>query len=182
MQDQSARETEVIQTLARDAKLKEYTGVRNGANGPLVFVAHPIRITNGACLICHSRPEAAPKTMIDTYGREGGFGWKLNEVVGAQIVTVPTSVSAERAANAFRSMMLALLATFVPLFVALNVLLHVVITRRIRKMSWLAEQVSTGKPGAGDFDASGTDELSTLARSFERMRTSLFSAMKLLER
>lgn len=176
-----AWETEVIQKLAQDPNASEYTGIRDTPSGQSVFVAHPIRITNGACLTCHSRPENAPKTMIDIYGREGGFGWKLNEVVGAQVVTVPTSVPAQRAAAAFRSTMLAMLGIFAALLVAVNVLVHVVVTRRVREMSRIAEQVSTGKPEAGDFDASGSDELSVMARSFSRMRTSLASAMKLLE-
>jgi len=174
-------ESEVIQRLAQDPNLKEYTGVRNIGSSQSVFVAHPIRVTNGACLTCHSRPENAPKTMIDTYGRDGGFGWKLNEVVGAQVVTVPTSVPAQRAAAAFQSTMLALLGIFVLLLVALNVVVHVVVTRRVRTMSRIAEQVSTGKPDAGDFDTSGSDELAAMARSFMRMRTSLASAMKMLE-
>jgi protein-histidine pros-kinase len=35
--------------------------------------------------------------MVAAYGRQNGFGWKLNEVVGAQIVTVPLSVPLARA-------------------------------------------------------------------------------------
>jgi protein-histidine pros-kinase len=176
-----AWEADLIQKLALDSGTKEYTGIRETPGGQLVYVAHPIRITNGACLICHSRPEVAPKTMIDTYGREGGFGWKLNEVIGAQIVTVPTSVPAQRAAKTFQSTMLTLAGIFVLLVVALNVLMYVVVTRRVREMSLIAEQVSTGKPVTSEFDASGSDELSILARSFTRMRTSLASAMKMLE-
>ncbi len=174
-------ETAVIRKLAQEPKLEEFSGVRDTPSGRSVFVAHPIRITNGACLTCHSRPENAPKTMIDTYGRDGGFGWNLNEVVGAQVVTVPTLVPAERAAEGFRRTMLALGGISVLLLIALNVLVHVVVTRRVREMSRIAEQVSKGKPGAGDFDASGSDELSAMARSFVRMRTSLVSAMKMLE-
>jgi protein-histidine pros-kinase len=176
-----AWETEVIRKLALDPNLTEYSGVLDTLSGQSVFVAHPIRITNGACLTCHSRPENAPQTMIDTYGRDGGFGWKLNEVVGAQVVTVPTVVPSERAATAFRQTMLAIGGVFVVLLIALNILVHLLVTRRVREMSRFAELVSTGKPGAGEFDASGSDEISALARSFMRMRTSLASAMKMLE-
>ena len=42
-----------------------------------------VRITNPACLTCHSSVEAAPKTMVDKYGPANGFGWNLNEVVSA---------------------------------------------------------------------------------------------------
>ena len=48
-----------------------------------------------ACLRCHSSVEAAPKTMVDKYGPANGFGWQMNEVVGAQIVSVPLGAGAD---------------------------------------------------------------------------------------
>jgi protein-histidine pros-kinase len=48
-------------------------------------------------------------------------------------------------------------------------------------MSAIADKVSLGQFEAAELDASGSDEISTLARSFGRMRTSLTSAMKMLE-
>ena len=44
------------------------------------------------CLECHSQPEAAPKALIKHYGAQNGFGWNLDEVIGAQIISIPTSV------------------------------------------------------------------------------------------
>ena len=35
--------------------------------------------------------------MVDLYGNSNGFGWQLNDVIGAQIVSVPMSVALDRA-------------------------------------------------------------------------------------
>ena len=37
--------------------------------------------------------------MRAIYGDDGGFGWKLNEVVGTQMVVVPYTLPAELAAQ-----------------------------------------------------------------------------------
>ena len=39
--------------------------------------------------------------MIDIYGPDNGFGWNLNEIIGAQIVTVPLQVLLDRARGTF---------------------------------------------------------------------------------
>jgi protein-histidine pros-kinase len=77
--------------------------------------------------------------------------------------------------------MLSLVAVFAALLVALNILIHVVVTRRVKTMSQIADEVSRGKFEAPEFEPSGSDELSLLARSFGRMRASLVAAMKMLE-
>ena len=46
--------------------------------------------------------DAAPKTMIDTYGSANGFGWKVNDIIGAQVVSVPIAVPIQRANYAFK--------------------------------------------------------------------------------
>ena len=35
--------------------------------------------------------------MIALYGSKNGFGWKLNEVVAAQVVSIPLAVPLQRA-------------------------------------------------------------------------------------
>jgi protein-histidine pros-kinase len=103
------------------------------------------------------------------------------EIIGAQVVSVPMAVPLQRASLMLRTYMASMLGIFVFLFVALNIMVHMFVTRRITQMSKLADQVSMGQFNAEEFDAKGNDELSVLARSFGRMRTSLSSAMKMLE-
>ncbi|MDB5950058.1 MAG: Signal protein [Massilia sp.] len=174
-------EADLVNTLRARPALTELVGQRNTATGPALYVARPLQIKSEDCLRCHSVPDAAPKTMLDIYGRNNGFGWKHMEIIGAQVVSVPMDVPLQRASVMLRTYMLSMLGIFVFLLIALNVMVHLFVTRRITQMSKLADQVSLGEFNADQFDVKGSDELSALARSFGRMRTSLTSAMKMLE-
>ncbi len=120
--------------------------------------------------------------MIDLYGTANGFGWKLDDVIGAQIVSVPMSVALDRANEAFKIYVGALIAVFAVTIVLINLLLHFVIVKPIRRMSAIASEVSLGNIDAPEFAESGRDEIASLAGSFNRMRRSLANAMKMLER
>lgn len=174
-------EADLIHTLRAKPALTELVGQRSTSIGPALYVARPLQIKNAACLRCHSVPDAAPKTMLDIYGRNNGFGWKHMEIVGAQVVSVPMEVPLARASAMLHTYMLSMLGIFVFLLIALNIMVHVFVTRRITRMSRLADQVSLGEFNDEQFEVKGSDELATLARSFARMRSSLASAMKMLE-
>jgi HAMP domain-containing protein len=174
-------EVDVVQKLRKSPDLKEYIGERNTATGRSLYIAQPLQIKDAACLACHSTAAAAPKTMLDIYGSNNGFGWQLNEIIGAQVISVPMAVPLQRAQSIFRTFMLSLLGVFVAVFIALNVMVYLFVTRRIKNLALVADQVSMGKFEAADFDVKGNDELSALAQSFTRMRTSLASALKMLD-
>ena len=174
-------ESGIIAEFARDPSLKDFTSTRDGPTGPILSISRPIRITDKDCLTCHSTPSAAPASMIDLYGSANGFGWKLGDVIGAQIVSVPMQVALDRANDAFKVYLLALVAVFAVTIVLLNLLLHFVIVTPIRRMSAIASEVSLGNMDAPEFAERGRDEIASLAGSFNRMRRSLANAMKLLE-
>ena len=99
-----------------------------------LYISYPIRITNPACLSCHSTPEAAPAAMIDIYGDEGGFGWKLNEIVGTQMVVVPYTLPAQLAQKTFISFLISMAVIFLILFLVINITIRklVLMSRRPR--------------------------------------------------
>jgi protein-histidine pros-kinase len=174
-------EVDVVQKLRSTADLKEFVGERDTATGRSLYIARPLQIKDPVCLGCHTTAAEAPKTMIDIYGPNNGFGWKLNEVVGAQVISVPMAVPLARANDIFKTFMLSLLGVFVAVFIALNMMVHLFVTRRIKHLCGVADEVSMGKFDAQEVDARGNDEISALGRSFNRMRTSLASALKMLE-
>ena len=174
-------EADLIHALRARPAIKELVGERQTATGPALYMARPMQITDAACLNCHSVPDAAPRTMLDVYGRNNGFGWKHMEIIGAQVVSVPMAVPLTRAGTLLQTYMLSMLGIFVFLFIALNVMVHYFVTRRITRMSRLADEVSLGQFNDAEFEIGGSDELATLARSFSRMRASLASAMKMLD-
>jgi protein-histidine pros-kinase len=174
-------EADLIQTFRNDAAQKELMGERDTPTGRSLYIARPIQIKNPACLACHSVPSAAPKSMLKLYGEANGFGWKHNEIVGAQVVSVPMSLPIHNAERAFRTFMSLLAAVFAAVFLVLNVMLSWMIVRPIHRMSKAADRVSTGDFQIEEFSERGKDEIAVLGASFNRMRRSLQKAMQMIE-
>ncbi|ROZ78376.1 DUF3365 domain-containing protein [Ramlibacter sp. WS9] len=173
-------EADVVNRFRNYPDVKEVVAERQSSTGRSLFIAKPIQITNPACLQCHSTAAAAPPTMIKIYGEANGFGWKHNEIVGAQMVTVPMEVPLQKAERAFTTFMGSLAAVFVAVFIVLNIMLSWLIVRPIRRMSQSADKISTGEFGEPEFNEKGGDEVAVLGSSFNRMRRSLEKAMQMI--
>ena len=96
-------EADVVNIFRNDPGRTEVTGHRETPDGASLYFCAPIRVDDASCLTCHSTPETAPVDMVKIYGSANGFGWKLNDVIGAQIVSIPAKLadaSAERALKA----------------------------------------------------------------------------------
>jgi HAMP domain-containing protein len=163
------------------AKGSELVGERDTAAGPALYLARPIQIKDAACLACHNTVAEAPKTMIELYGPANGFGWKLNEIIGAQIVSVPSALPIQRANHTFKVFMLLLTLVFVLTFILLNVMLHSIVIQRIKTLSKLADQVSLGNLETAEFKTRSKDEIGVLTGALARMHKSLVQAIKMLE-
>ncbi len=174
-------EVDIVNQFRSGGDAKELIGERDTPTGTSLYIARPLRISNPACLTCHSSVEAAPKTLVDRYGPANGFGWNLNEVVGAQIVSVPMDVPLQRASRSFNVFMTAQVAVFVAVGVVLNLMIWLVIVRPVTRLSSLADRVSQGEMEAPEFDSGSKDEIGNLAASFNRMRTSVVQAMRMLD-
>lgn len=174
-------ETDVVNTFRNDQSKTEITGVRETPIGPSLYLARPFQIKDAACLTCHSTSDVAPPAMVKIYGASNGFGWKHQETIGAQIVSVPMALPIENANRAFYTFMTALTIVFLVLFVLLNVMLSYLVVRPIRLMSQAAVQISTGDTDVADLDEKGKDEVAHLAKAFNRMRRSLEKAIQLID-
>lgn len=175
-------EADIVHQFRNATDRPELVGERDTPTGKSFYIARPMQIKAEACLYCHSTVDAAPKTLVEQYGPANGFGWKLNEVVGAQIVSVPTDVPLARAEAAFRTFMISLTAVFAFIFVALNLMLWFMVIRPVTRLSRFADQVSQGdNMEAPDFPVASRDEIGVLTQSFNRMKKSMVQAMKMLE-
>jgi len=175
-------EEDIIQYFRNYQDVKEYSGVRSTPTGQYLFLGRPFKISKKGCLVCHSTPDAAPASMVKKYGAHNGFGWKHNEIIGAQIVNVPMAIPIARADATFKVFMIVLAGVFAAIWLVLNVFLHLIIIRRVNKIAAKAEEISKGNMSVAEFDQSGKDELSSLGHSFNLMYRSLSSAVKLLDR
>jgi protein-histidine pros-kinase len=166
----------------RDGRAKvELIGERDTPTGRSLYLAHPIQIKDKGCLKCHSTVEVAPRTMIEQYGNANGFGWKMDEIIGAQVISVPTKVARTRADQAFKIFMISLTAVFMFIFVALNLMLTFIVIRPVTQLAAMADKVSLGDFDTPAFKITRNDEIGRLATSFGRMKTSLEKAMKMLD-
>lgn len=174
-------ESDVVNAFRNGAE-KEIVGERDTPSGRVLYIARPIQIKDPACLACHSVPSAAPASMIKVYGESNGFGWKHNEIIGAQVVSVPMALPVKNANDTFMVFMGSLAAIFLATFLVLNAMLSFMILRPIRLMAGAADKISTGDFNVPEFSGKSGDEIAALGTSFNRMRRSLQKALKLIER
>ena len=176
-----AWEEDIVNQFKHEADMKEFIGERETPTGTALFIARPIRLTNPACLACHSTPDAAPKTLTDKYGPSNGFGWTLNDTLGVQVVSVPMTLPLRQADQALLIVMAVLTGVFLLIGATLNFMLWKLVIQPVSRLSTIADRVSLGEFEAPEFKVDSKDEIGTLSESFGRMRTSLTHAMKMLD-
>jgi uncharacterized protein DUF3365 len=118
-------EADIIDDFRRNPHKPELITERETHNGRVLDLSHPI-VSGGPCLSCHGAADKAPRSMIAAYGAQSGFGWRLNEVVGAQIVSAPMAVALEHSArtrNLFLGVLAGVLLLLIGLFNALPILM-----------------------------------------------------------
>ncbi|MGK7943150.1 MAG: DUF3365 domain-containing protein [Microcystaceae cyanobacterium] len=173
-------ESLIVENFRNNPNIPETFGFRELPGGKIFYIARPISVSNESCLRCHSDPSIAPKSQLTTYGSENGFGWELNEIVGAQIVSVPAS-RVFATAQRLQVLVMGILGTCILLAMLLiNGFLKKAVTTPLKKMSQLAQQVSTGDLD-GEFTHPENDEIGVLATSLNRMKVSLEIAMNMLK-
>jgi protein-histidine pros-kinase len=173
-------EADLVEEFRKSRDKTEIVGERDTPSGRALYMARPMKIASPACLACHDTAEDAPKTMTERYGAANGFGWKLNDILTAQIVSVPTQLANQRARGVFKTFMISLAAVFGVLAVAINALLIFLVIRPVNQLSAMASNVSLGNTEIAEFPVSGKDEIAELSISFNRMGRSLVEAMRML--
>jgi protein-histidine pros-kinase len=174
-------EVDVVNGFRQNPTRTESSGERDTPEGKSMFLARPIQIKDPACLVCHSTPDQAPRTLIETYGSNNGFGWKVNDIIGAQVVSVPANVAIQRANYTFKVFLFSLAVIFVCTVALLNALLYYLVIRPVKRLSKLADEVSLGNLDAGDFRTRSKDEIGVLTDALNRMKASMVQAIKMLE-
>ncbi len=173
-------EADVIRELGNHPGMAEITGERDATTGRVLYLAKPL-VAQASCLECHSVPAAAPKAMLTVYGPDNGFGWKLGEVVGAQIISVPTAVPLEVADKAYQQLLIFLAVLLLLTFAALDCGVYWLVILPLKRVSETADRVSKGEKNVAPLQVLGKDEIAAVTASFNRMQLSLAKALKMLD-
>lgn len=178
-------EVGLIRAYQDNAALKELTGQLGEGSSERFYVTRPIRLSNPACLECHSTPDVAPKAMIAKYGASNGFGWKLHDVVGLQVVEVPVAPTRAKAINSFLVTIGSLTCIFVLSSAIFLLLLRRHVTRPLEAITRSAHDISlntpSGNPAAPDLRAEG-GQFSELYEAITRLKASVDGAVDAIRR
>ncbi len=174
-------EAGIVERFRQSSSLNEQRGFRSTPSSELFFIARPIQITQQSCLECHGIVADAPTSMIEFYGDQNGFGWELNEIVGAQMISVPASQVRKNARQSFVLIMGIVTIAFATAIFLVNFWLRKFVIRPLNRMAMAAEAISTGDMEA-EFEVTSKDEVGSLGEAFQRMKMSLSMAMSRLER
>jgi signal transduction histidine kinase/CheY-like chemotaxis protein len=169
----------LVERFREQPSLKTANGYRVKNGEQLFYITQPLAAAPASCLECHSTPEAAPKSLINTYGDKNGFNWQLNEIVAAQMVYVPADEVFARG-NKYLSLTMGIFVSIFTLVVLLiNWLLKHTVIQPIRQLTGIAKQASSGiltSDILGQFDSPQVakftqryDEPGQLARAFQYM-------------
>jgi protein-histidine pros-kinase len=174
-------EGDIIALFRNEPARQELVVERDTAAGATLNLARPIAVRDNACIACHGTPAQAPPALTRSYGTVNGFGWKLGETIGAQILTVPMEVPLKLARDAYIKFLIVLAVMVAVVVAVLNALLHYLVIAPVKTVSAIADRVSLGEEGVESYVKPGSDEISSLSVSFNRMRESLKHAMDMLK-
>lgn len=172
-------QADIIGQFRNHPALKKIEGERATPMGRSLFLARPVRAAPG-CLDCHGSPNVAPASLIKRYGRHNGFGWQPNEVMAAEIVSVPFADADQAAKHLYSVLTAGIVGALVALLAAINVTVYWFILRPLRQMTQQIDEVSLGQSSGESFAVRGGGELAALGAAFERMRKSLDKALKMI--
>jgi HAMP domain-containing protein len=172
-------EADLINYFRNHSSANEVVGERDTPTGRMLYIAHPI-IAEQACLECHSQPDVAPPAIVKSYGSVNGFGWIPDETVAAQIVSVPMAVPIQIANAAFRTLIIYLTVALFLTLAAIDTAMVLLVIRPVRGLSQMADRISSGDMSLPELPVQGSDEISGLTASFNRMFVSLQKAFRLL--
>ncbi|MBO9998800.1 MAG: response regulator [Cyanobacteria bacterium SID2] len=167
-----AFESQLLDRFRDNPALDRLSGYRNLNGEHLFYLSYPLKLSDPNCLQCHSTPERAPRELLATYGTEGGFGWKLNEIVAAETVYIPADALITRQNRLLSSVLTIFIGTFALAILVIKRLLHKGViqpisiltqwTRRLHDRNWNTNDAVDRLVDRGD-------ETGHLARAFQHL-------------
>jgi serine/threonine protein kinase len=133
------------------------------------------------CLHCHSDPAIAPKSLIDRYGPEGGFRFKVGDLAGVNSVSIPVSKPLSHIKKLSIVTFVGIIAIVGLLLFVLNLLFERLVISRITHMdSFFLKENEPDLPDLADEAPAhaSPDELDSLKESLTNLNTYVRIARK----
>ena len=173
-------EVELIREFRNNQNMKEMHGILDQAGQRLFYLARPIQITDPKCIICHDTPQRAPKLMVAKYGPNNGFGWKVNDIVGVQLLTVPVTKQFRSTLELVSILIGGLALIFAAAYFALTAAMEATVSGPLDRLATAADRASRSTSETPELPSSGAREIRLLADAIQRLRISLMKALSQL--
>jgi protein-histidine pros-kinase len=170
-------EVELIREFRNNQNMKEMHGILDQAGQRLFYLARPIQIKDPKCIICHDTPQRAPKLMVAKYGPNNGFGWKLNDIVGVQLLTVPVTKQFRSTLELVSILIGGLALIFAAAYFALTAAMEATVSGPLDRLANAADRASRSTSETPELPSSGAREIRLLADALQRLRISLMKAL-----
>ncbi|MBF2067102.1 MAG: DUF3365 domain-containing protein [Calothrix sp. C42_A2020_038] len=178
-------EANLVYKFDQNRDITSLSGFRSTGGEQLFYSAQPLIVNSPTCLKCHSQPEAAPKSHVTLYGTKNGYGWKLHQIIGTQIIYVPASEVFDNANKALFIFVSIFITIFALVIILINYLLKWRVIQPLKPMAQLASYISEDTVGANDVRslersaltkiAKRTDEFGYLGRVFQKMIRDIYA-------
>ena len=177
----NALETSLLERYRKGVVSGEVTEEGLIRGRPYLVAAAPKKSKKG-CLRCHGDPDKAPADVIQGYGTDSGYHYKVGDVVGVSMVGVPLADVNKLALERSLTVMAAVTVLFALLFAIVNTMVRRLILSPLVEITKTAKAVSEGDVNRQvSADIRRRDEIAELAHSFEMLRRSLVTAMKRMQ-
>ena len=157
-------ETSLIKNFRANPNFKEQAGYYNRDGKKLFYIARPLSINNISCLQCHGRVQDAPKSLINTYGSQNGFGWQLNEIVAAQTIYVPANEVLARGNQYWLLVSGIFIAIFTTVIFLINMLLNSAVIKPIKQLTRFTQKLRNQDITAASQAQIESPEITVIAR------------------
>jgi PAS domain S-box-containing protein len=162
----------LLQQFRADRDLQELDGYRTSGGVERYYVARPT-VVEQSCLACHGDPEQAPSAVVNTYGKENGYQWRVGEIASAVLISIPTDDLRSQQASMMQTMGTAFTVMTLLMVIVTYVLFGRLVNGRVLAAVSVMDRVATDPICGARIRDRGKDELGAMAAAFDAMADSL---------
>lgn len=175
------QEVELLEYFRENPEVDEWSGRLKIDGFDYVARASAMRL-DASCVRCHGDPDDAPQALLDRYGTMGGFGYKVGDLAGMDMVGIPMDHVDALLVSHARGNLLATGIWLAALVAGILGAFAWMVTRRLTAITTHFQETAARETVAlKPVPETGRDEITVLAQSFNCLSIRLRRLQESLE-